>query len=93
MDDPVLRSSRREAAVALGFFALTLVVTIAVCARFGYGRAPGSLTFVLGVPDWIFWGILVPWAGCLAFGTWFGFRFMRDEDLGSEAEGKDDLDG
>lgn len=84
MDDPVLKSTRREAVVALGLFCAALLSTVGLCAWLGYGRSPESLTFVLGVPDWVFWGVLCPWAGCFLAAFWFAFRFMKDADLGPE---------
>ena len=44
-------------------------------------RDPKSLTFILGFPDWIFWGIVVPWAVCTVVSGLFAFCFMKDEDL------------
>ena len=47
-------------------------------------------TFVLGFPDWVFWGILAPWSACVVFSFWFGATFMRDEDLGEELPEQED---
>ena len=94
MDDPVLKSSRREASLALLFFALAFVVTLVVCARLGYAPDPKPPPrFILGFPAWVFWGIVIPWAASLVFGFWFAFRYMRDEDLGRESDDADGRDG
>ena len=95
-EDPVLKSARREAIAALLAFALALLVTLTVCYYFGYMRPAGPKEkpgFILGFPSWVFWGVMLPWAGCLAFGTWFAYRFMKDEDLGREVDEGDGLDG
>lgn len=84
MDDPVLRATRREALAAMGLFGGALTATLGLCAWLGYGRDPGSLTFVLGIPDWVFWGVLCPWGACFLAAFWFAFRFMKDADLGPE---------
>jgi hypothetical protein len=84
MDDPVLKTTRREALVALACFVLALGATVGICAWRGYGRSPESLTFILGIPDWVFWGVLCPWAASFAAAFWFAFRFMKDVDLGPE---------
>jgi hypothetical protein len=88
-DDPVLESSRREAwgVVIIGLGAL--VWTLVVCRRYGYGRSYDELRFVLGFPDWVFWGIVLPWGFCLVLSWWFAFRFMRDEDLGEDPDAAD----
>jgi hypothetical protein len=94
-EDPLLKSARREAVAALLFWALALLVTLTVCYCLGYLREPkpGPPSFVLGFPSWVFWGIMVPWVACLAFGTWFAYRFMKDENLGAEADEADAVDG
>lgn len=89
-DDPVLRSARREALVVLAAWLAALAYTITYCYRHGYHRAPDSLTFVLGFPDWVFWGIVLPWTVCLLFSFYFGATFVRDEDLGEELPEQDD---
>ena len=85
-EDPVLRSSRREALVVLLVWLGAMTYTVTYCYRHGYGRALDSLTFVLGFPDWVFWGILVPWAVCLVVSWWFSASLMRDEDLGEDPD-------
>jgi hypothetical protein len=93
-EDPLLKSARREAVAALLFWALTLLVTLTVCYCLGYVRPEkGRPSFILGFPSWVFWGIMLPWAGCLGFGTWFAYGFMKDENLGSEADERGAGDG
>jgi hypothetical protein len=91
-DDPVLRSARREAIVVLCAWLAAMAYTVTYCYLHGYNRKIESLTFVLGFPDWVFWGIVVPWSLCIVFSFYFGATFMRDEDLGEELpEQEDDL--
>jgi hypothetical protein len=85
-DDPVLRSARREASLVFAVWLTALVYTVGYCYTFGYGRDPETLALVLGFPDWVFWGILVPWTACTVFSGWFAFVFMTDDDLGAEEE-------
>lgn len=45
-------------------------------------RDPESITFPLGlgIPDWVFYGVLLPWGICIAFTIWFClFYFVEDE--------------
>lgn len=79
--DPVLASARREMGVALVLFAAALVYTCGYCYLYGYGRSPESLTFVLGFPDWVFWGVVVPWGVFFLLSCWFAFGFMQDVPL------------
>lgn len=92
-EDPVLRSARREAIAVLLTWVAALTYTVTYCYLHGYGRSLGSLTFVLGFPDWVFWGIVVPWLLCCLLSTWFAFRFIRDEDLGEDGNDWEVNDG
>ena len=89
-DDPVLRSAKREAVVVFAAWLGAMTYTVTYCYLNGYNRPTESLTFVLGFPDWVFWGIVVPWSVCVVFSFWFGTTFMKDEDLGEELPEQDD---
>ena len=52
----------------------------------GYRRPIESLTYVFGLPDWIFWGVIVPWLACTVFSAWFCLFYMADEPLGESPE-------
>ena len=80
---PLLKSARREAIGALAIWLVLTIYSVGYCCTYGYGRDPKTLTFVLGFPDWVFWGMIVPWAACTATSGWFAFGFMKDEDLDS----------
>lgn len=86
MEDPLLHSARREALVVLGVWLAACVYTIGYCYVRGYGRDPETLSLVLGFPDWVFWGIVIPWGASTAVSIWFAMSFMSDEDLGPEPE-------
>ena len=85
-DDPVLVSARREALVVLVLWLAALTYTVGYCYLYGYGRSLESLTFVMGIPDWVFWGVVVPWMACLLASWGFSFLLMADADLGEENE-------
>jgi hypothetical protein len=82
-EDPVLRSSRKEA-IAVGIAWLAAISwTIGYCAAHGYNRNPEGPTYVLGVPDWVFYGVFAPWACCYVFAFVLSYVLMADADLGS----------
>lgn len=85
-EDPVLVSARREAILVLIGFLVAMTYTVVYCAQRGYQRSLDELKFVFGFPDWIFWGVVLPWSVCIAFSFLFGSVIMRDEDLGSDPE-------
>jgi hypothetical protein len=80
-EDPAYTSSRREAVVVFVVLFAAMAYTVTYCWLNGYDRDVDDLTFVLGFPDWVFWGIVVPWAVCIAFSLYFGAVYMRDEQL------------
>jgi hypothetical protein len=80
-EDPLLRSARREAYVAFGLWVAALVYSVTYCGLRGYGRTADDLTFVFGFPDWVFWGIVLPWCLCTALSIAFAYGFMTDEPL------------
>lgn len=46
-----------------------------------HDRTAESLTtpFGLGVPDWAFWGLLVPWLACTVITLWVCLVWMKDD--------------
>ncbi len=98
MEDPLVRSARREAVVVLVAWICALAYTVTYCSLNGYGRSWEDITWVhlvggIAFPDWVFWGIVVPWTVCTLFSFWFSFGFMRDDDLGEEADEGQDAKG
>jgi hypothetical protein len=80
-EDPVVRTGRREAAIALSIFALALTYTVGYCSWYGYNRSFDELRFILGFPDWVFVGILVPWVVCGLAGGWLSCCYITDSPL------------
>jgi hypothetical protein len=85
-EDIVVKSARREAALALGMWLVAMLYTVTYCYLRGYGRGIDSLSFVLWFPDWVFWGIVVPWVICVLGSIVFAYRIMGGEPLGEEAD-------
>jgi hypothetical protein len=96
-EDPVVTSSKREAVAVLAFAAIAMTYTVVTCYRMGYGAAARDLKFVsfglIAFPDWVFWGIVVPWLTCFVVGSIFAFFVMKDADLGEEVEDEDEIFG
>lgn len=91
-EDPLVRSARREMGVVLGFWVVFALWTVLACWWLGY-RAPldpDSMKLVMGMPLWVFWGIVIPWLAATLFTIWFALFFMKDHDLASDdaAEGR-----
>jgi hypothetical protein len=89
--DPLVHSSIREAILVTGIWLAAAIWSISVCYAMGYHRAADDLKLVLGFPDWIFWGVVIPWTTCTVVSIVFGLIFVRDGDLGKDIEDADDL--
>lgn len=85
--DPVFVHSRREAWVIMGVFLLFGVYSIS--ASFLLGRVPedGNLSEIrtmFGMPNWVAWGVLLPWLLANIVTAWFCFGFMKNDPLDDE---------
>ena len=89
-EDAVVTRSRREALIAFGLWLASLIYTVGYCYLYGYDRTGQDPKFVLWFPDWVFWGIVVPWLACVVASTIFAFGIMGAEPLGPEAPMADD---
>jgi len=83
-EDPVLTSARREAILVFAIWLAACIYSISVCYRLGYGRDVSTLTYILGFPDWIFWGVVMPWTICTVLSFVLSQFVIRDDDLGEE---------
>lgn len=87
--DPVVRNARREAIIiGLAWLACT-VYSCVYSYLFGYTspehpRGARDIHPILGMPSWVFWGIMAPWAVCAVFIFWFAGFYMADDELGKD---------
>ncbi|MBX3411316.1 MAG: DUF997 family protein [Pirellulales bacterium] len=82
--DPLLASARREAIITGVIYVITMCYSVGYCLAFGYDRSIDDLTFVLGFPDWVFWGIVVPWIAAFVVSSVFAMCYMTDEPFGED---------
>jgi hypothetical protein len=85
IEDPLITDARREALWVVLLWASALVYTLTYCYWFGYQRNVETMQFVLWFPDWVFWGVIVPWCVCTLVSAWFAMFYMHDADLGSDS--------
>ena len=79
--DPVIIHARREAVVVFAVWLIGIAWTIGYCAMAGYNVPPEQIRITLGMPSWVFWGILVPWILVIFFTIWFGLYYIVDDTL------------
>jgi hypothetical protein len=76
-------ATRREALFVVILWLTACAYTVGYAALFAYREQP-SPSLVLGMPSWVFWGVIAPWTVCTAITLWFSLRGIQDEDLGEE---------
>jgi hypothetical protein len=82
----LLRHARRESLLIMSVWAVCLVWSVGSGYFLGYHRDPQDIRLILGMPDWVFWSVALPWGLCLLFSSWFCFAFMADDDLGQDPD-------
>src|SRR5438270_923310 len=87
--DPVLRHARREGLIIIAAWLASTIYCCSYAYLYGYSSprrplGPGDVQPILGMPSWVFWGIMLPWGVCAAFTFWFAGWYMADDDLGSD---------
>lgn len=87
-DDPVFRNTRREALLILVIWGITLcwVVPYSIINGYAPPQSPEELKLVWGMPEWIFYGVALPWI--IASAVTFGLCLfvIQDDDLGVAPE-------
>lgn len=60
-----------------------------------FQRDPDFLTYPLGlgIPDWVFYGVVVPWGVCIVLTFWYAFFLYAEDDLSSPEERLEDETG
>jgi hypothetical protein len=85
-EQQLLRHARREGILVMIVWAAALVWSVSAGYVLGYRRSADEMQLILGMPDWIFWAVVLPWGLILLFSVWFCFVFMADDDLGQDPE-------
>jgi len=82
----VFRNALREARWALSVWLVFLAWVIGYSWLRGYNATPEPDSAlpgtILGMPEWVFWGLALPWVLATALTILFGVFILRDDDLG-----------
>lgn len=88
--DPVFRHSRREALAIFLVWLAAALWSLPYCYLNGYGEAidPQNLETIMGIPSWVFYGVVAPWLVADVLTIILCFGYIKNDDLGeSAAEG------
>ncbi len=57
-----------------------------------FNRDPDSISYPLGlgIPDWVFYGVALPWVICIVLSVWFCLVIFVEDDLSSGTEQTDE---
>ena len=77
---PSFLQARRELFVILAGFTIFLIWVLLTCWILGYEAEEGKIDTILGLPDWVFLGVALPWLGASVFTFWFCLRCLLGED-------------
>ncbi len=74
--------SLKELKVGVGSSALFIFTSCLISYFVGYRKPAEEIKFILGIPDWVFWGVLIPWIAIVLFTVWYGlFKMKGDEKI------------
>lgn len=74
------RLSLKEFRIATSVAALFIVSACVITYFMGYNRNPEDIALIFGFPDWIFFGVLIPWVTIVAFTVIYSLFFMKGDD-------------
>ena len=79
--EPIFLNARREALVTIAVWIIGLAWTVGCCSLTGYDVPADEMKVTFGMPNWIFWGVLVPWVLIILFTIWFGLLYIAEDEL------------
>ena len=85
-EQQLLANARREALIIMAVWLIALIWSVASGYLLGYHREPNQVRLLFGMPQWVFWSVVLPWGICLVFSFWFCFKHMADDDLGCDPD-------
>ena len=92
--DPVYTHSLRETYLILLTWIVFAIWVISYTLRYGYDLDPDNFSTVIGIPEWVFWGIGLPWILAILVTVGFAVFIIKDDPLEESKEAPtDDLEG
>ncbi len=81
--NPVYTSSLRELKWILVIWTIAFLWVIGYCGLYSYldTEQASSITTILGMPSWVFFGVFVPWIVGTTTSIWFAISQIEDLPL------------
>jgi hypothetical protein len=84
--DPVYLNSLRETFLILLTWIVFAIWVLSYSLSYGYNLHPDTFSTVLGIPEWIFWGIGLPWIFAMLITIGFAVFIVKDDQLEENEE-------
>ena len=84
MNASSITAARRELIYILIAWTVSMVWVIGFSKFHAYPDDPSEIRLMMGLPEWVLWGVALPWVAATSFTMWFALAVMRDFDLESE---------
>ncbi len=55
-----------------------MIWTVGYCGMFAYRTS--EVTFLWGIPQWVIFGIALPWLSATVYSLWFALIHMKEKD-------------
>lgn len=72
--------SLKEFKVSIIVGGLFILVSCVISYLMGYSRSPEDIKLILGFPDWIFFGVLLPWILIVLFTIFYSLTLMKGDE-------------
>lgn len=77
--------ARRELIYIMIAWIAFMVWVIGYAKLHAYPKDPSQIRLMVGLPEWVLWGVAVPWIAATGFTVWFALAVMRDLEPENEA--------
>lgn len=72
--------SLREFKVSIIIGGLFIIMSSVISYFMGYSRNPEEIKLILGFPDWIMLGVLLPWVLIVLFTVFYSMALMKGDE-------------
>ncbi len=73
----------REAKFCAAVWIAAWVVCATIALKFGYlppEQRPDEPWLILGMPGWVFFGVIIPWLILIGLTVWFAAAYIKDDE-------------
>ena len=87
---PVYLNSLRETFLILLTWIVFAIWVVGYSLRYGYNLHSDTFSTVIGIPEWVFWGIGLPWILAIFVTIGFAVFVVKDDPLEESDEAPTD---